>query len=1276
MKTTSFTNQSMCAKMRFTPIVAGSLALLLSASLSQANEPQGCDVKNGSNDKPVVCYIMGTGAEQLPFNGIKWEKDASSDFYSPMFNSSGGGQPTGNIETLTFKYNTATTTGQKQPTGIGFGTTFVISSNNDRTQKFFLDGKGKAIQMGAAGAGTLKVDFGRGNDSRREFHLTLDNPTDGTKPSTPIFKGNIEITAGKGNPKAGEEKNSKFVGVFGGKGIEGKIQVSSTEGNTNGHITQLLFRDGADLKGNFEASAGVNKVVFENGNLEGNIIASEYYSGASFARAQNLFIFKGEGNTIKGEIKATNQGPWGGGYERASNTIIFANGGNIEGKVEALGTHALGASGQTYTISNENLLLFNKDSSIKADINANIGANHILSTEGKLTFENGSNTPNKKHTIQVEGGKEATNNIMAKNLEISLDKIYATGKNSSKNTNKITAQNLTIKNTTIEVNGTANNVEGNSNEIKVTNKGDLNLTTLKATSGNNFLTFSGKGDSTLTIETMSAANGTNSITLEGTNLTFSAKNSNATRDGNNQITLKNASKLSITSDTLNLQNLALENARFYPEDLVAHASAQRNTIIDLAGSRPETSKHDGNFRLLSIGAPNGAKPNTNTRAKGLQGANGVFSLFVDTKATNNKLGGVEASKGDQPTNTYGYAYSDRVVVHKVDGATAENPLRQNIQLLTTKDADYSTIAYHGGGTEVKGNIAVFSVINSEKGEAGKALVDLQTTRSIIGFDAVNAELTSTHTDKDGKADNMPNSQPREKDYTTYFIKSMNSEGASLANQKAAAVALGTNYELYLANLNSLNKRMGELRENTGAHGAWARIFNGLQTTRFSLETSSLYTTFQGGYDYALGFKGGNNYVGFALSYANSLGYSEAIQDHDSVFKGLRNTSSNAVEFAIYNAYVQDGASAESGWKNGFYSDSILKFSYIMSKLNFLNQVENTYSSNNFGLTLSQEIGYRFLLGADKEFYIDPQAEITLGFLNQSELKQKLGAHFMDSLQDSIFTLRNRIGSNFGYKFDKFTENRGFKASAYVGTYFVGDLIGGGDIAIITDSKKLVGFKALGSTARFALNVGTNFQIKDNTRIYFDFEKSFGGSIITDYQINLGLRYSFGTSAYTPYSQTATESTKLEDTKEDATLKEIEPTSGYYIKLLEKEEGKLSTKEGKTLQTLAQELKVQTKTEGRKTIKVYLVGPFKTEAQASEKKEELEGTLKELKAKASIIEVDENKPAQEQSEASKEEKEGSATESTDTPTAATDENASSQEDKEDSEDEAKDEDKED
>ncbi|MCE3049209.1 autotransporter outer membrane beta-barrel domain-containing protein, partial [Helicobacter kayseriensis] len=48
-----------------------------------------------------------------------------------------------------------------------------------------------------------------------------------------------------------------------------------------------------------------------------------------------------------------------------------------------------------------------------------------------------------------------------------------------------------------------------------------------------------------------------------------------------------------------------------------------------------------------------------------------------------------------------------------------------------------------------------------------------------------------------------------------------------------------------------------------------------------------------------------------------------------------------------------------------------------------------------------------------------------------------------------------------------------------------------------------------------LNVGTNISIKDNVRIYADFERSFGGDIVTEYQVNLGVRYSFGEGTYTP-----------------------------------------------------------------------------------------------------------------------------------------------------------------
>ena len=208
-----------------------------------------------------------------------------------------------------------------------------------------------------------------------------------------------------------------------------------------------------------------------------------------------------------------------------------------------------------------------------------------------------------------------------------------------------------------------------------------------------------------------------------------------------------------------------------------------------------------------------------------------------------------------------------------------------------------------------------------------------------------------------------------------------------------------------------------------------------------------------------------------------------------------------------------------------------------------------------------------------------------------------------------------MGSSFGYEFDKFTQNKGFNSSLYLGTYFVSDFISGGNVQLHSNFSN-ASLSPLESTARFVLNLGTNFKIKDNTRIYFDFERSFGGKITTDYQLNLGVRYSFGTSKYTPYTETTQEAPK-----DNNTLKEVEPTKGYYIELLEKEDKKLSSKELKTLQNLKEELRIQTKTQNNKTLKTYLAGPYKDEKKAKEAKSKLEGVIKELKGKGSILEVE-------------------------------------------------------
>ena len=675
------------------------------------------------------------------------------------------------------------------------------------------------------------------------------------------------------------------------------------------------------------------------------------------------------------------------------------------------------------------------------------------------------------------------------------------------------------------------------------------------------------------------------------------------------LTMKKGSKLIIdnqnTSKKLTLKSLDIQDAACLErEQLKLHPLQQTHTIIDLATSgngigHIEVRK---DFKLLNIAEQKGGI---------FKGDNALFSVYVNNKASQGSGG---ATLGDVASNngngTYGYSYSDRIIVHQVQSTKPDTPLTEYIQIIPDAGMNLGSVSYAGGGTETKGNIAIFTVKNDNR---DRPLITLENTKekdTLVGYDVIGTQLTDgVKTDAYGKTTGS-----NSKDYTTYFIKSMASTGASKANKKAAISALGLNYHLYLANLNSLNKRMGELREGEHTQGTWARIFNGMQSTNFeeALDTRAIYTTFQAGYDYGIKIKDANNYLGFALSYANSIATSKNINEINGIAKGIKQANSNAIEFAIYNAYIQDGASQENSFKNGLYTDSILKFSYIMGNFVFADQSTQTYKNDNFALSLSQEVGYRFLLGSNKELFIDPQAEFALGYLSQSALKQQQGQYFMTSIQDSVFTLRSRIGSSVGYKFDRFTENKGFKAQAYLGAFAVSDIFMGGGVSMTTNNGT-ASLKPLTSTARFVLNLGTNFKIKDNTRIYFDFERSFGGKITTDYQVNLGVRYSFGALD--------TSNVKTATIKDNNTIKEVEPTKGLYVELLEKEANTLSSKEKKVLEKLGKNLRTQTKIQNNKTMKVYLVGPFKDETKAKEGKAKLEGIIKELKGKGSIVEVE-------------------------------------------------------
>lgn len=486
---------------------------------------------------------------------------------------------------------------------------------------------------------------------------------------------------------------------------------------------------------------------------------------------------------------------------------------------------------------------------------------------------------------------------------------------------------------------------------------------------------------------------------------------------------------------------------------------------------------------------------------GISGDTINFLVFVNTQGkgliSNGGTSEIETPVylGSQDlTDTGEYAYSDRVIIHSSQN-NAGGVHNIGIFLSPIDYENIPTISYHNqqsGDVREEGNIAVATVANDSN-------VTLNAlSGSLLGFNLIETSFEKVKTNDQGII--QANSQNNT--YTTYFLSSARDMGVAPVTQEVTSSVFALNYDLFLANFNSLNKRMGDLRDNPYSQGAWGRIFNGQLSNDFGLGSQNNYTTLQAGYDYDFGLENARNYLGVAFSYGFSISEMSSNAKDALQSREIKDIFSNSIELALYNAYVSD---------NGLYSDSIAKFSYLMSDFNLTNNsTTESLSVNNYTLSFSEEVGYVFTLGESKEWSITPQAELGLGYYSSSDLTQVAGEFYLDAKADSLLMLRARVGSMVGYDFKQFTQGKDIQASLYAGLSYEFDYLSGGDIELTPNvGEKTLRESALSSDGRGVLNIGTNLAIKDNTRLYVDFQTSFGGKINTDYQINIGARFSFG-----------------------------------------------------------------------------------------------------------------------------------------------------------------------
>jgi len=280
----------------------------------------------------------------------------------------------------------------------------------------------------------------------------------------------------------------------------------------------------------------------------------------------------------------------------------------------------------------------------------------------------------------------------------------------------------------------------------------------------------------------------------------------------------------------------------------------------------------------------------------------------------------------------------------------------------------------------------------------------------------------------------------------------------------AGVALKLHHR---AHMNDMNKRMGELRNVNGEHGVWVRMVRGESEYE---NTKAQYNQYQLGYDEKL-----------SVDKRWTVGAAVTFAEGDANY-GKGTTDDKSTAFAIYGSKLNN---------DGTFVDLIARYAHLESDLDDVHSGKGDYSTN--GMSVSAEFGKRIQQG--NGLWIEPQVELTYGTVDSADFKlgtKTVHVGEMDSLiARAGFSLGKDIKqgnvyarASYLYDFDGETVNA-FTASGTVRP--IEEDLGGG---------------------WWEVGVGANINLSKATYIYADVEKTFGGEVDTNWQWNLGVRYSF------------------------------------------------------------------------------------------------------------------------------------------------------------------------
>ena len=268
---------------------------------------------------------------------------------------------------------------------------------------------------------------------------------------------------------------------------------------------------------------------------------------------------------------------------------------------------------------------------------------------------------------------------------------------------------------------------------------------------------------------------------------------------------------------------------------------------------------------------------------------------------------------------------------------------------------------------------------------------------------------------------------------------------------------------------TLSKRLGDLRQGDGDQGFWVRLNRG----EFKYDNAKNQNNFfQMGYDKA----GGDWHYGAAIS-----------RNSGKTTYGDATAKNRSLALTLYGTWLGD---------KGHYADIVLKEGRLSNDYDISAPIGFTHGQyKTWGSSISAEYGREIAMG-DKA-YFTPQAQ--LSWLRISG-KDYTTANGIAISQDSQSSTIGRLGFELGSRL-------GDNGNVYAKASVLHDFGGNADTRLSYNGVSTTYSNDLGDTW-YEAGIGFNLKTKDNSYLYADVSKAFGGDYKTPWQWNVGMRWTF------------------------------------------------------------------------------------------------------------------------------------------------------------------------